>query len=180
MDHHGQGLTLGIEAGHDLPGVHAQLDDLQGDPPAQRPFLLGHVDDRHTPFTDLLEELVRPDDCARALDRGRWHASVAITGLGGGNQLHDAPGALPFRRAAWEDAAAPGTLFYVAHNHLRSPWLDCVCLCLRRNCASVTRICRILPVLPDHSDVLVSFLGSLTARMRQKGRLSLPRAARSS
>ena len=29
--HHGQGLPLGLEAGDDLAGVHARLDDLEGD-----------------------------------------------------------------------------------------------------------------------------------------------------
>ena len=29
--HQREGLALGLEAGHDLLGVHARLDDLQGD-----------------------------------------------------------------------------------------------------------------------------------------------------
>ena len=36
MIHHGQRLPLGFEAGDDLLGVHAQLDDLQRDAAAHR------------------------------------------------------------------------------------------------------------------------------------------------
>ena len=31
MIHHRQGLSLGLEPGHDFPGVHTRLDDLEGD-----------------------------------------------------------------------------------------------------------------------------------------------------
>ena len=36
MVHHRQRLPLGLEAGDDLPRVHARLDDLQRDPAADR------------------------------------------------------------------------------------------------------------------------------------------------
>ena len=68
MVHQGQGLPLRLEAGDDLPRVHAQLDDLQGHPAADRLLLLGHVDDRHAAFADLLEELVPADHGAGAFD----------------------------------------------------------------------------------------------------------------
>ena len=67
MVHHGQRLPLGLEAGDDLPAVHAGLDDLERDAAADRLVLLGHVDDAHAPFADLLEELVRPDAVAGPL-----------------------------------------------------------------------------------------------------------------
>ena len=54
-----------------LPGVHARLDDLQRHPAADRVVLLGHVDDAHAPFADLLQQLVRADDRAEGLDI-RW------------------------------------------------------------------------------------------------------------
>ena len=38
--HHRQCLPFGFEASNDLPGVHAQLDDLQGNAPADRLLLL--------------------------------------------------------------------------------------------------------------------------------------------
>ena len=41
--HQRQRLALGLEPGDDLPRVHAQLDDLEGDPAAHRLLLLGHV-----------------------------------------------------------------------------------------------------------------------------------------
>ena len=58
MVHQGQGLPLGLEAGDDLLGVHARLDDLQRDLAADRLLLLGHIDDAKAAFADLLAELV--------------------------------------------------------------------------------------------------------------------------
>ena len=59
--HHRQGLPLGLEPGDDLLGIHAGLDDLERHPPANRAFLLGHVDGAHAPLAELLEQLVRAD-----------------------------------------------------------------------------------------------------------------------
>ena len=61
MVHDGQGLALGFEAGDDLGRVHARLDDLEGNRALDRVLLLGHVDDAHAPFADLLQELVGAD-----------------------------------------------------------------------------------------------------------------------
>ena len=69
MVHQGQRLPLGLEAGDDLAGVHARLDDLQGDRPLHRLALLGHVDGAHAAFADLLQQLVRADGGAEALTR---------------------------------------------------------------------------------------------------------------
>ena len=41
MVHQGQGLTLRLESGDDLLGVHPQLDDLQGYATTDGPFLFG-------------------------------------------------------------------------------------------------------------------------------------------
>ena len=62
--HHGQGLTLGLEAGDHLLGVHAQLDDLQGDRPLDRVLLLGQIDGAEPTLAEQLEELVAADDRA--------------------------------------------------------------------------------------------------------------------
>ena len=64
MVHQRQGLPLGLEAGDDLAGVHARLDDLEGDLAAHRLLLLGHEDDAEAAFADLLQQLVRADDRA--------------------------------------------------------------------------------------------------------------------
>ena len=69
--HHRQGLALGLEAGDDLLGVHARLDDLQGHLAAHGLRLLGHVDDAHAPLADLLHQLVGADDRARAFREAR-------------------------------------------------------------------------------------------------------------
>ena len=68
MVHHRQGLPLGLEAGDDLPRVHARLDDLQRDGPLDRLGLLGHEHDAHAAFADLLQQLVRADDRAGTSD----------------------------------------------------------------------------------------------------------------
>ena len=71
MVHHRQRLPLGLEAGDHLPRVHARLDDLQRDRPLDRLGLLGHEDDAHAAFADLLQQLVRADDRAGALRQWR-------------------------------------------------------------------------------------------------------------
>ena len=68
--HHGQGLSFGLETGDDLPSVHAQLDDLQRHLAADGLGLLGHIDHRHPPLADPLQQLVPPDDGARPLFDG--------------------------------------------------------------------------------------------------------------
>ena len=67
MVHHRHGLPLGLEAGDHLPRVHARLDDLQRDGPLERLGLLGHEDDAHAAFADLLQQLVGADDRAGLL-----------------------------------------------------------------------------------------------------------------
>jgi hypothetical protein len=61
MIHQGQCLALGFEAGDDRFGVHAQLDDLEGDASAHRFCLFGHVYEPAAAFTDLLEQFVVTD-----------------------------------------------------------------------------------------------------------------------
>jgi hypothetical protein len=56
--HHGERLAFGLEAGHDLPGVHAQLDDFQSNATLDRLELLRHVNVAEAAFADFLEELV--------------------------------------------------------------------------------------------------------------------------
>ncbi len=55
MVHQGQGLAFGFEAGDDLAGVHAGLDDLERDPAADGLFLLGQVDHSHAAFANQLQ-----------------------------------------------------------------------------------------------------------------------------
>ena len=66
MVHHRQRLALGLEPGDDLPAVHAQLDDLEGDAAFDRLALLGHPDFAKAAFADLLQQLV----AAKHLGRG--------------------------------------------------------------------------------------------------------------
>ena len=70
MVHHRQRLPLGLEAGDHLPRVHARLDDLQRHLAADGLRLLGHVDQAHAAFADLLQQLVGADDRARAVRDG--------------------------------------------------------------------------------------------------------------
>src|SRR5205809_1605330 len=58
MVHQRQGLPLSFEAGDDLFGVHAQLDDLERDSAADGLGLLGHIDHPAAAFADLLKEFV--------------------------------------------------------------------------------------------------------------------------
>ena len=70
MVHQGQRLPLGLEAGDDLPGVHARLDDLEGHLAADRLLLLGHEHQPEAALADLLQQLVGTDDRAGAF--GEW------------------------------------------------------------------------------------------------------------
>ena len=67
MVHERQGLTFRLEAGDHLPRIHARLDDLEGYLATDRLVLLSHVHDAHAAFTDLLQQLVRADPHAGAL-----------------------------------------------------------------------------------------------------------------
>ena len=77
--HQGQGLSLGLEAGDHLVGIHTGLDDLQGHSSPDGTLLLGHVDDAHAPFADLSQELVGAD-AARASDSGQRLCGREIRG----------------------------------------------------------------------------------------------------
>lgn len=72
MIHQGQCLALGLEAGHDLPGVHAEFDDFERDFAPHRLLLFGHIDHTATAVADFLEQPV---------------ASNAVTGVFRGGRL---------------------------------------------------------------------------------------------
>ena len=74
--------ALGFEAGDHLPGVHAQLDDLQRHAAANRLLLLGHEDDAEAPFADLLQQLVGADDASRAFGERVNHGHCDFRGRG--------------------------------------------------------------------------------------------------
>ena len=54
MVHQGQGLAFGLEAGDDLFGIHAQLDDFERDTASNRFLLLRHIDHAAAAFADWL------------------------------------------------------------------------------------------------------------------------------
>ncbi len=58
MIHQSQGLSLRIETGQDFLGVHAPLDQLERDPPANGHLLLRLVDDAHAAFADFPQDAV--------------------------------------------------------------------------------------------------------------------------
>ena len=78
--HQRQRLPFGLEAGDDLFGVHAGLDDLQRHLPSHRSFLLGHENDTEAPLADLLAPLVRPDDRTNAFVDSRSFDGVCPAG----------------------------------------------------------------------------------------------------
>ncbi len=78
MIHHGQGLALGFEAGDDLVGVHAQLDDLQRHAPADRVLLLGHINHAEAAFSDHLEQRVTANHRAGAFGERRHHGGFGV------------------------------------------------------------------------------------------------------
>src|SRR5262249_45952393 len=71
MIHQGQCLAFGFEAGNDRLGVHAEPNDLEGDPAAHRLRLFRHIDDTATALADYLEELVPANTLANLFARRR-------------------------------------------------------------------------------------------------------------
>ena len=69
MIHHRQRLPLGLEAGDDLLGVHAQLDDLERDLAADGFLLFRQPDHAEAAFAEFLQQLVAADE--RVLGGGR-------------------------------------------------------------------------------------------------------------
>ena len=58
MIHHRERLAFGLEPRHDLIRVHAGLDDLERDLAADGLLLLGHEDDAHAAFADVLNQFI--------------------------------------------------------------------------------------------------------------------------
>ena len=80
--HQGQGLALGLEAGDDLLGVHARLDDLERDLAMDRALLLGEEDDAHAALAELADDRVGAD--ARAGPLGDRAGRVRFSRAGSG------------------------------------------------------------------------------------------------
>ena len=79
MVHQGQGLPLGLEPGDHLAGVHARLDDLEGNLALHGLALLGHPDLAHAPFADPFQQLVGADEGAGGFRDGP-HRTFGSTG----------------------------------------------------------------------------------------------------
>ena len=67
MIHQRERLSLGLETGDHLPRIHAELDDLERDPPAHRLLLLGHEHDAAAAFAQSLQQLVAADSRPRGI-----------------------------------------------------------------------------------------------------------------
>ncbi len=79
MIHHRQRLPFRFEARDHLRAIHPRLDNFECDAPADGLLLLGHVDYAHSPFTDLLEELVTADERAGPFgNRREWSGAAAF------------------------------------------------------------------------------------------------------
>jgi len=89
MVHQRQRLPFRLKPGHHLLGVHAQLEDLEGDPTVHRLLLLRHPHDAEPALADLLQQLVAADTvagflrgCIRRLhsDRGLQERAGPLVG----------------------------------------------------------------------------------------------------
>ena len=76
--HQRQRLALGLEARHELLGVEAPLDQLERDAAADRPLLLGLVDDAHPALADLAHQAIGPDGDWRRTGRDAGDGGVAL------------------------------------------------------------------------------------------------------
>ncbi len=77
MIHHRQRLPLRLKAGDGLLAVKARLDDRQRHQSPNRLLLLGHEDEAHPPFADLLKDFVMADLASQSIGNtspvGRHH-----------------------------------------------------------------------------------------------------------
>jgi len=78
MFHHRQRLTLGLETGDDILGVHAELDDFHCDAAANRFFLFGHVNHAAAAFAKPLKQFVAGDARVPALFVGKFRARFFV------------------------------------------------------------------------------------------------------
>jgi hypothetical protein len=83
MIHHGEGLTLDLETGEQFPGIHAELDQFQGDLAPDRLGLFGNVDNTIAAFAEALPKFVGADHLA----------DIVIIGFNG-RDLHDRLGGI--------------------------------------------------------------------------------------
>ena len=97
MIHHGERLPLGFEPRDDLPGVHAQLDDLQRHTTADRLFLLGHIDHAEAAFADHLEQRVTANHRAGAFGNRRRHGGFGVSQTWQLAHIHGIPAEETFR-----------------------------------------------------------------------------------
>ena len=72
MVHQGQRLPLGFEPGDDRFGVHAQLDDFEGDAAADGLFLFGHINHAAAAFADFLAAVCSVQCGRRAFRSAAW------------------------------------------------------------------------------------------------------------
>ncbi len=84
--------SLRLEPGHDLFGVHAQLDDLQGNPAFDWLLLLGHVNRAESSLANELQQLVTANHRAGAVLR--WNGRSNGQGLSQGRLCQKASGCL--------------------------------------------------------------------------------------
>ena len=104
MVHHRECLPLGVKAGDDLFGVHAELDDLERNAAAHWFFLFGDIYNTATTLADLLEKFVAANPVARFFGRwkrrydpsrrrrnGRFFHETASAFEGAKQQLHATP-----------------------------------------------------------------------------------------
>ena len=82
MVHHRQRLALGLKPGYDTPGVHAELDHLEGHPTTNGLGLFGDIDHTAAAFAELFADFVMPDKIAWFLGRRRGHHHRAVCARG--------------------------------------------------------------------------------------------------
>ena len=72
MVHHRQRLPLGLKAGDDVLGVHAQLDDLERHAPPDRLLLFGHENHAAAAFADFLQQFIMADARSKAFGERKF------------------------------------------------------------------------------------------------------------
>jgi len=114
--HQRERLTLVIEAGEHLGGVHARLHDLERHAPANGLALFGEIDSAHAPFADNLDDAIAAEVVVQNRRwGGAYRVGLEIVSAGGAPEraLDQAHRAQAGGIAGAQLRSAPGTGWHV-------------------------------------------------------------------
>src|SRR5262249_44879239 len=106
--HTGQGLTLQLEPGHDLSGVHPEFEDFHRNAAMHGDFLFGQVHCAEAAFANLLQQAIATaNQGVCAVGDERWDGTSLGVVFALGEPLLDAPAQVRVVAAYFFEVGAP-------------------------------------------------------------------------